>query len=61
MRYRAMPGVIFVSVCESLFLVKADEIIRINEMTGLCWEKLKKVQMWTSLSQWLQRIMRLRI
>ena len=42
MRYRAMPGVIFVSVCESMFLVKADEIIRINEMTALCWEKLKK-------------------
>ena len=42
MRYRAMPGVIFASVCESLFLVTADEIIRINEMTALCWEKLKK-------------------
>ena len=41
MKYKAVPGVIVTSACDSYYLVTAEMKILINETAAYYWEKLK--------------------
>ena len=42
MKYKALPGTVFTSVCGNYFLVNNKSSIEINETTAFYWKLLEK-------------------
>ena len=42
MKFKAVPGVVLTSVCDSYFLITPQRAVQINDTSAFYWEKLTK-------------------